>query len=192
MPEEMKLSPLPAFKPDLYERAWQSIPHPTLPLLATAHHKSVTVFSLSTLSAHSTLTGGHGRSVRSVAWKPNLGPQKLCLVSGSFDSTAGLWRWEGPSDGGANLETEVTAATSTNRLGAGSDDDDGDDVGGGPDFEYDAPLDDLDDLPPPEESPRSAKRSRRDQLSDVPEEAESRLGRLLRDALYEQVNQTLL
>ena len=57
MPEEMKLSPLPAFKPDLYERAWQSIPHPTLPLLATAHHKSVTVFSLSTLSAHSTLTG---------------------------------------------------------------------------------------------------------------------------------------
>ncbi|ETS79116.1 hypothetical protein PFICI_08969 [Pestalotiopsis fici W106-1] len=120
----LTLTALPTLKPDLYERAWASIPHPTLPLLATAHQKAVTVFSLSSLTSHSTLTGGHTRSVRSVAWKPNLGPQKLCLVSGSFDSTAGLWRWEGPSDGGANLETEVTAATSTNRLGAGSDDDD--------------------------------------------------------------------
>lgn len=112
MPGEMKLSPLPAFKPDLYERAWQSIPHPTLPLLATAHHKSVTVFSLSTLSAHSTLTGGHGRSVRSVAWKPNLGPGRLCLVTGSFDSTAAIWRWgeEGDNEGDGHendLELEV-------------------------------------------------------------------------------------
>ncbi|KAF7514834.1 hypothetical protein G7054_g14958 [Neopestalotiopsis clavispora] len=58
---------------------------------------------------------------RSVAWKPNLGPQKLCLVSGSFDSTAGLWRWEGPS--GENLETEVTA--NNNRSGESDDDGDG-------------------------------------------------------------------
>lgn len=105
----LKLTALPSFKPDLYERAWSSSPHPTLPLIATAHQKAVTVFSLSTLTSHSTLTGGHTRSVRSVAWKPNLGPQKLCLVTGSFDSTAGLWRWEGPSsDSSAKLETEVT------------------------------------------------------------------------------------
>ncbi|KAK7747009.1 Cytosolic iron-sulfur protein assembly protein [Diatrype stigma] len=132
----LKLSPLPVFKPDLYERAWQSIPHPTLPLLATAHQKSVTVFSLSTLSAHSTLTGGHSRSVRSVAWKPNLGPHQLCLVTGSFDSMAGLWRWEGDQpersdddDGGdGNLEVEVTASGA--RQVGSDDDDDGDGIGG--------------------------------------------------------------
>jgi len=110
----VKLTPLPPFKPDLYERAWQSIPHPTLPLLATAHQKSVTVFSLSTLSSHSSLTNGHERSVRSTTWKPNLPPHKLCLVTGSFDSTAGLWRWEDEGQGG--LEVEITS-------GAGQDDD---------------------------------------------------------------------
>ncbi|KAI1126585.1 WD40-repeat-containing domain protein [Nemania abortiva] len=104
----MKLVPLPPFKPDLYERAWQSLPHPTLPLLATAHQKSVTVFSLSTLSAHSTLTNGHERSVRSTTWKPNLPPHRLCLVTGSFDSTAGLWRWEDEGQGSGSLEVEIT------------------------------------------------------------------------------------
>jgi WD40 repeat protein len=104
----IKLVPLPAFKPDLYERAWQSIPHPTLPLLATTHQKSVTVFSLSTLSAHSALTNGHERSVRSTTWKPNLPPHKLCLVTGSFDSTAGLWRWEDEGQGDSGLEVEIT------------------------------------------------------------------------------------
>lgn len=106
--------PLPPFKPDLHERAWSSVPHPTLPLLATAHGKAVTVFSLSTSSSHSTLTGGHTRSVRSVAWKPNLPSHRLCLVTGSFDSTAGIWRWDGDvaESGGAAtdaLEVEVTA-----------------------------------------------------------------------------------
>lgn len=106
-----KLVPLPPFKPDLYERCWQSIPHPTLPLLATAHQKSVTVFSLSTLSSHSTLTNGHERSVRSTTWKPNLPPHRLCLVTGSFDSSAGLWRWEDEGQGGGGgLEVEITGA----------------------------------------------------------------------------------
>ncbi|CAG9956084.1 unnamed protein product [Clonostachys rosea f. rosea IK726] len=106
-----RLVALPPLRPDLHERAWFSAPHPTLPLLATVHAKSVTVFSLTTLSSHSNLTGGHTRSVRSAAWKPNLPPHKLCLVTGSFDSTAGLWRWEdeaaaASSSGG--LEVEVT------------------------------------------------------------------------------------
>ncbi|OAA44350.1 WD repeat protein [Metarhizium rileyi] len=112
------------FHPDLHERAWASIPHPTLPLIATAHAKSVTIFSLHTTSSHSTLTGGHTRSVRSVAWKPGLPPHKLCLVSGSFDATAGLWRWDGNSatslgvapDG---IEVEITASGKRK----GSDDD---------------------------------------------------------------------
>ncbi|OTB01573.1 hypothetical protein M426DRAFT_323333 [Hypoxylon sp. CI-4A] len=108
-PSSIKLEPLPPFKPDLYQRAWQSIPHPTLPLLATAHEKSVTVFSLTTLTAHSALTNGHERSVRSTTWKPNLPPHKLCLVTGSFDSTAGLWRWsDDNSNNNNNLEVDLT------------------------------------------------------------------------------------
>ncbi|ROT34961.1 WD40 repeat-like protein [Sodiomyces alkalinus F11] len=119
LPLAVQLTALPPFKPDLYERAWSSIPHPTLPLLATTHGKTVTVFSLSTLSAHSTLTGGHSRSVRSACWKPNLPPHQLCLVTASFDATAALWRWDGElpfaaaaassTDGPAEptLETEV-------------------------------------------------------------------------------------
>ena len=135
---EVVLQPLPPLKPELYQRAWASIPHPTLPLLATCHSKAVTVYSLSTLSSHSTLTGGHARSVRSAAWKPAQPPHKLCLATGSFDSTAALWRWDGDnvplpasssSDptsaqqqqqnaGGANLEVEITAAS----VPAGGDD----------------------------------------------------------------------
>lgn len=132
---EATLKALPPLKPELYQRAWASIPHPTLPLLATCHSKAVTVYSLSTLSSHSILTGGHARSVRSAAWKPAQSPHKLCLATGSFDSTAALWRWDGdnvsftstsPSDeptpakngtDGGNLEVEITAAsipTSTN------------------------------------------------------------------------------
>ncbi|KAG9250235.1 WD40-repeat-containing domain protein [Emericellopsis atlantica] len=98
------IRPLPPLTPDLHERAWSSTPHPTLPLLATAHAKSVTVFSLTTLTPHSNLTGGHTRSVRAASWKPNLPPHKLCLATGSFDSTAGIWRWE---DRGAEHETEI-------------------------------------------------------------------------------------
>lgn len=101
MTSSKHLLPLPALTPDLHERAWSSTPHPTLPLLATCHSKSVTIFSLTTLSSHSVLTGGHTRSVRLASWKPNLPPQQLCLVTGSFDSTAGVWRWEDTGNGDA-------------------------------------------------------------------------------------------
>ncbi|KAF4508300.1 hypothetical protein G6O67_004701 [Ophiocordyceps sinensis] len=115
------IRPLPPFQPDLHERAWASIPHPNLPLLATAHAKSVTVFSLATLSSHSSLTGGHSRSIRSVTWEPGLPPHKLCLVTGSFDSTAGLWRWDGDGQGGLGgmetMETDVTARAVAERDG---------------------------------------------------------------------------
>lgn len=142
---ELALQALQPLKPELYERAWSSVPHPTLPLLATAHQKAVTVYSLSTLTAHSALTGGHTRSVRTAAWKAGLAPHRLCLVTGSFDSTAGLWRWEG--DGEENLEVEVTAKR---RRGGGdgpqfSDDDDDDDNvgrggGGGDDKDWEFTL----------------------------------------------------
>lgn len=115
----LKLVALPHFQPELYDRAWASTPHPTLPLIATAHQKSTTVFSLSTLSSHSTLSGGHTRSVRSVTWKPNLPSPKLCLVTGSFDSTAGLWRWEDENAAGGRLEVDVAGGAT------GGNDDEG-------------------------------------------------------------------
>ncbi|KAL2185304.1 WD40 repeat-like protein [Thermothelomyces heterothallicus CBS 203.75] len=103
------ITPLPPFQPDLYQRAWCSVPHPTLPLLATAHAKSVTVFSLATFSKHSALTGGHARSVRAVAWQPPRGraaPKRLGLVTGSFDATAGLWSYDAER-GSGGLEREI-------------------------------------------------------------------------------------
>lgn len=117
----IELKALPPLSPELYQRAWASIPHPTLPLLATCHSKAVTIYSLSSLSSHSTLTGGHARSVRTAAWKPAMPPHKLCLVTASFDSTAALWRWDGdnlplapPPDPASSLptslEVDVTAA----------------------------------------------------------------------------------
>lgn len=129
------LAPL---KPDLCERAWQTVPHPTLPLAATVHGKGVTVFSLATLFSHSSLTGGHTRSVRAAAWKPNLPPHKLCLVSGSFDATAGVWRWDGDQaagDGdGPALEREIT---STNvRTGEGDNDDEDSNAGEDKEWEF--------------------------------------------------------
>ncbi|KAL2147902.1 hypothetical protein VTI28DRAFT_3380 [Corynascus sepedonium] len=119
------ITPLPPFQPDLYQRAWSSVPHPALPLLATAHAKSVTVFSLATFTKHSALTGGHARSVRTVAWQPPRGStnKRLGLVTGSFDATAGLWSFDaergaGGAGSGEALEREI-------RLERG--DDDGDD-----------------------------------------------------------------
>ncbi|KAJ9157048.1 WD repeat protein [Coniochaeta hoffmannii] len=122
---QIALHPLPPFKPPLHTRAWSSTPHPTLPLLATAHDKQVTVYSLSTLTKHSSLTGGHTRSVRCAAWKPGLPSGKLCLVTGSFDATAGLWRWDGPQSSqpdGDELELDVSAATQKQNRPPGSDD----------------------------------------------------------------------
>ncbi|PMD44032.1 WD40 repeat-like protein, partial [Hyaloscypha variabilis F] len=76
-------------------RAWVSIPNPNgLPLIATAtSDKTVRVYSLRNFTLHSMLEGGHSRSVRSVAWQPavkNTGT--LCLATGSFDATMGIWR----------------------------------------------------------------------------------------------------
>ncbi|KAK4223029.1 putative cytosolic iron-sulfur protein assembly protein 1 [Podospora fimiseda] len=104
-PTKAIISPLPPFQPDLYIRAWSSHPHPTLPLIATTHDKSVTIFSLSTLSKHSSLTGGHSRSIRSAAWQPSSTPSTLKLVTGSFDATAGIWTY----DQSGTLEKNVSA-----------------------------------------------------------------------------------
>lgn len=105
-------------------RAWQSKPHPKLPLLATARDKEVVVYTLTTGDEHSRLTQGHTRSIRSTSWKPNLSPQQLCLATGSFDSTAALWRAKQVS-----LETQVF---SNGLTGSRNNDDDDDDDRDGP------------------------------------------------------------
>lgn len=112
----VSLTALPPFTPDLYQRAWASVPHPTLPLLATTHAKAVTIFSLSTMSKHSSLADGHSRSVRCAAWKPGLPPHRLCLVTGSFDATAGLWRWDGDVPFGGPAAATATGGSRSDRM----------------------------------------------------------------------------
>lgn len=89
----MQLTPLATLTPASISRSWHSVPHPTLPLLATSSSdKVVRIYNLSTLTQHSTLDGGHKRSIRCTAWKPHLRPGLLSLVTASFDATAGVWR----------------------------------------------------------------------------------------------------
>ncbi|EXJ55430.1 hypothetical protein A1O7_08357 [Cladophialophora yegresii CBS 114405] len=83
-------------------RSWQSLPHPdpSTPLLATASaDKSVNIYSLRDFSLVSTISGGHKRSVRTVAWKDFGRPKKnarrkpVVLGTGSFDANVGIWVW---------------------------------------------------------------------------------------------------
>ncbi|EXJ94046.1 hypothetical protein A1O1_02439 [Capronia coronata CBS 617.96] len=84
-------------------RSWQSVAHPdpSTPLLATASaDKTVNIWSLRDFSLISTITGGHKRSVRTVAWK-DYGQSKsskkakdpVVLGTGSFDANVGIWIW---------------------------------------------------------------------------------------------------
>ncbi|KAF1833362.1 cytosolic iron-sulfur protein assembly protein 1 [Decorospora gaudefroyi] len=118
-----KLSPLATLTPPSISRTWQSAPHPSLPIVATAcSDRSVRVYSLTSFTLLHSVTGGHKRSVRSVSWKPGTKGQSV-LATGSFDSSAGIWRRE--EQGGA-LENDFT----NRRVGAEEDeaqDDDADD-----------------------------------------------------------------
>ncbi|KAG8631686.1 hypothetical protein KVT40_000826 [Elsinoe batatas] len=106
-PRPLTLTPLSTISPPSQTRLWSTTPHPTLPLLATASaDKTVRISSLSSLRVLSTVSGGHKRSIRSVAWKPGSGPARKVrrygkevkgmgesvLVTGSFDASAGVWR----------------------------------------------------------------------------------------------------
>ena len=110
----VQIAALAEFKPPASSRAWASVPNPNgLPLLATAtSDKTVRVYSLLNFTLHSTVEGGHSRSVRSVAWKPepprlNAASKTVCLVSGSFDATMGIWRLkEGFGGRTGNVEGE--------------------------------------------------------------------------------------
>lgn len=93
---------LATLTPPSNTRTWLSSPHPNLPIVATAcSDRSVRIYSLTSFNLLSNITGGHKRSVRSVAWKPDSGTPALgesVLATGSFDASAGIWRrWEGNS-----------------------------------------------------------------------------------------------
>jgi len=119
-PLPLRLLPISELKPTASSRAWVSIPNPNnLPLLATGtSDKTVRVYSLKNFTLHSTLEGGHTRSVRSVAWKPSTSPNApLNIASGSFDASIGLWRRQadeaskdGPGANGQVLEREIRAS----------------------------------------------------------------------------------
>ncbi|KAK3673836.1 Cytosolic iron-sulfur protein assembly protein [Recurvomyces mirabilis] len=113
--------------PPCNTRTWQSTPHPHLPIVATAcSDKTVRIYSLQNFQQLSTISGGHKRSIRSCAWKPNSLGESV-LATGSFDSSAGIWRrWEGENAAGTGKGQEVdfTAGLSG---GNGAQDDEDDD-----------------------------------------------------------------
>ena len=95
-------------------RTWQSAPHPYLPIVATAtSDKTVTIHSLRDFRLLNTISGGHKRSIRSVAWRDDGKKRDSVLATGSFDSTVGIWKQDsaypntegGPP--GRHMEDEV-------------------------------------------------------------------------------------
>ncbi|KAF2740679.1 putative cytosolic iron-sulfur protein assembly protein 1 [Polyplosphaeria fusca] len=88
----LQIQPLATLSPPSNSRCWQSVPHPSQPLIATAcSDKTVRVFSLTSFTLLHSISGGHKRSVRSVSWKPHTKGQSV-LATGSFDASAGIWR----------------------------------------------------------------------------------------------------
>ena len=106
----LDLSPLATLSPSSNSRAWQSSPHPTLPIIATAtSEKAVLIYSLTSFRLLNRITGGHKRSVRSVGWRRPLvkGSTASVLATGSFDSTVGIWRKEDDSPQSHDDEMEI-------------------------------------------------------------------------------------
>ncbi|KAF1849798.1 WD40 repeat-like protein [Cucurbitaria berberidis CBS 394.84] len=124
------LSPLATLTPPSNSRTWQSAPHPSLPIVATAcSDRSVRVYSLTSFTLLHSITGGHKRSVRSVSWKPGTQGQSV-LATGSFDSSAGIWR----RDERGTLEDDFT----NRRIGSAEDDDQDDEAD---DYQFSCILD---------------------------------------------------
>ncbi|KAI9370932.1 putative cytosolic iron-sulfur protein assembly protein 1 [Aspergillus egyptiacus] len=94
-PPKRTLTLLSDLTPPSLERTWLTAPHPTLPLVATcSSDKTVRIYSLTNFRLLSTISGGHKRSVRTCAWKPNVSGESI-LATGSFDATVGIWRrWD--------------------------------------------------------------------------------------------------
>ncbi|KAF2210356.1 hypothetical protein CERZMDRAFT_45489 [Cercospora zeae-maydis SCOH1-5] len=100
-----QLNCLATFDPPCTSRTWLSTPHPHLPIIATAcSDKTVRMYSLQTFQQLSVISGGHKRSIRSCAWKPNSVGESV-LATGSFDASAGIWkRWEEGAGAGTPMD----------------------------------------------------------------------------------------
>lgn len=84
---------LSQLRPSPPTRTWQSAPHPHLPIVATAaSDKTVSIYSLRDFRLLNTISGGHKRSIRSVAWRANGKKGESMLATGSFDSSVGIWK----------------------------------------------------------------------------------------------------
>jgi WD40 repeat protein len=115
------ITPLATLTPPSNTRTWLSSPHPHSPILATAcSDRSARIYSLTSFTLLSTITGGHKRSIRSVAWKPDSGTSasraESVLATGSFDASAGIWRRSENAGGVEKDEVDFTKQ-------AGHDDD---------------------------------------------------------------------
>ena len=129
------ISAIATLSPPSNTRTWLSSPHPNLPIIATAcSDRTVRVYSLTSFKLLSTISGGHKRSIRSVAWKPGSGPRgpgkngigESVLATGSFDASAGIWRRDEGSNGN---ETSIQSGDEQQevdftRQGHGTEDDD--------------------------------------------------------------------
>ncbi|WPH01913.1 cytosolic iron-sulfur protein assembly protein 1 [Acrodontium crateriforme] len=115
---------LATLSPPCTTRTWSSTPHPHLPIVATAcSDKTARIYSLQNFEQQSTISGGHKRSVRSCAWKPNSRGESV-LVTGSFDASAGIWRrWENNAGGGGKAEIDFTGGMAGGEEGEDEDED---------------------------------------------------------------------
>jgi cytosolic iron-sulfur protein assembly protein CIAO1 len=115
---------LSTLNPPSSARTWQSEAHPDLPLVATASSdKTVRIYSLTSFTLLSTISGGHKRSVRAVAWKPGTHKGEAVLATGSFDASAGIWKKHYSSSGVGQDEGGIGGLGGGND-GDGDDDDD--------------------------------------------------------------------
>jgi WD40 repeat protein len=123
------ITPLATFNPPCNARTWLTSPHPHLPIVATAcSDKTVRIYSLQNFQQQSTISGGHKRSIRSCAWKPDSVGESV-LATGSFDATAGIWRrWEEGAGsgrpGGTEAETDFTSGLAGGEANNDGDEDD--------------------------------------------------------------------
>ena len=91
-PRFIMLNLISTITPPSFSRAWFTAAHPDLPIIATCFSdKSVRIYSLTSFTLLSTISGGHKRSIRTCSWKPNLKIESV-LGTGSFDATVGIWR----------------------------------------------------------------------------------------------------
>lgn len=124
------LTPISTCTPPSPTRAWHTSPHPYLPLLATASSdKAIRIYSLTSFTLLSTITGGHKRSVRACAWKPGLrSDRESVLATGSFDASAGIWKGDNSRQKvGGGVVGEAAGEGLLGGGGAAGDGDDGDD-----------------------------------------------------------------